>query len=332
MMSNGNFNVFWGSPDSWIQERFNYSYEKLEVELKLLSLIFDKIVLSPAFLLESPETNILLRNNMSLIESGIVSFSFSNMSHGFVDYSTIKREEIIDKDFYENKIINKHLPNYNDPHLISNSLFWNDKVQKVKRKSELPSIITNSLLNQFQFDIPNKNNHSGFKSLLSIVISNSAYYKKYDFYEALTIWEPSHFDSIYAIDKATLSFLLSSAKATDSYAALIFPNCALPSSYGEYGIIGNLPYLFKIFTNLIGIDKNVLLKINSNQIIEIRNLQAWKDFRETYLTSIIEIEESLTPDIVYRTLITSFKKESILKLRNTTSKILDNNITNTSFL
>jgi len=328
-MSNGNFNVFWGSPDSWIQERFNYSYEKLEVELKLLLLIFDKIILSPAFLLESPETNILLRNNMPLIESGIVSFSFSNMSHGFVDYSTIKREEIIDKDFYKNKIINKHLPNYNDAELISNSLFWNDKVQKVKRKSELPSIITNSLLNQFQFDIPNKNNPSGFKSLLSIVISNSDYYKKYDFYEALTIWEPSHFDSIYAIDKATLSFLLSSAKATDSYAALIFPNCALPSSYREYGVIGNLPYLFKIFTSLIGIDKNVLLKINSNQIIEIRNLQAWKDFRETYLTSIIKIEESLTPDIVYRTLIATFKKESILKLRNTTSKILDNNITNT---
>jgi hypothetical protein len=251
------------------------------------------------------------------------------MSHGFVEYSSIKREEKIDKDYYKNKILKTHLPNYNDNKLISNSQFWNDKIHKVKRKHELPSIITSSLLNQFKFDIPNKNNPSGFKSLLSIVVSNSDYYKKYDFYEAITIWEPSYFHTLYAVDKATLSFLLSSAKATDSYAALIFPNCALPSSYREYGVIGNLPYLFKIFTSLIGIEKNALLKIQTDQIIQIRNLQAWKDFKRTYLNSIIEIEKSLTPDIVYHALIKTFKNEKIHKIRNTTSKILDNNITNT---
>jgi hypothetical protein len=279
--------------------------------------------------LESPIIDVLLRNNIALVENGIVCFSFSNINHGFEDYSAIKREEKIDKNYFKNKILKNHLPNYNDTNLISTSLFWNEKIHKVKRKHELPSIITSSLLNQFKFDIPNKNNPSGFKSLLSIVVSNSNYYKKYDFYEAITIWEPSHFHTLYAVDKATLSFLLSSAKATDSYAALIFPNCALPSSYSEYGVIGNLPYLFKIFTSLIGIEKNALLKIEPDQIIQIRNLQAWKDFRETYLNSIIEIEESLTPDIVYHTLIKTFKNEKINKIRNTTSKVLDNNITNT---
>jgi len=328
-MSNEGFNIFWGSPDSWIQERFNYNYEKLELELKLLALLFDKIILSPAFLLESPIIDVLLRNNISLVENGTVCFSFSNMNHGFVDYSAIKSEEKIEKSFYKNKILENHLPNYNDTSLISISSFWNDKIHKVKRESELPSIITNSLLNQFKVDVPNKNNPSGFKSLLSIIISNTNYYKKYDFYEAITIWKPSHYDTLYAVDKATLSFLLSSAKATNSYAALIFPNCALPSSYSEYGVIGNLPYLFKIFTSLIGIEKSTLLKIETDQIIQIRNLQAWKDFRETYLNSIIEIEESLTPDIVYHTLIKTFKNEKIDKIRNTTSKVLDNNITNT---
>jgi murein tripeptide amidase MpaA len=79
-MSNENFNIFWGSPDSWIQERFNYTYNELELELKLLALLFDKIILSPAFLLESQKIDTLLRNNIALVENGVVSFSFSNMS------------------------------------------------------------------------------------------------------------------------------------------------------------------------------------------------------------------------------------------------------------
>ena len=145
----------------------------------------------------------------------------------------------------------------------------------------------------------------------------------------MTIWQPSYDHSVYAIDKATLSFLLSSAKATNSYAALIFPNSVLPSSYQEYGVIGNLPYLIKIFTKLVGINENKLLNLNSSQIIDIRNLKEWRDFRDTYLTSIIGIEESLTPDIVYLTLIKTLRKERLSKLRNSTAKVLDNDITNT---
>lgn len=329
MLQNDNFKAFWGSPDTWIQERYQYSYEKLETELKLLSLLFDNIILSPAFLLESNRIDQLLKNNMPLIENGIIEFSFRNMNHNFLDYSNIKANEIIDKEYYKNKILINHLPDYNSSEINSKSLFWKDKIQRVGRKDELPSIIKTSLLSKFQVDIPNQYNPSGFKSLLNIIISNSEYYKKYDFYEALTIWQPSYYDSLYAIDKATLSFLLSSAQATNSFSALIFPNCALPASYQEYGVIGNLPYLMKIFTKLIGIEEQQILKINSTQIVNLRSLQEWKDFQLSYLDSIIKIEETLSPDIVYHTLLKSLRKESFSNIRNNTSKVLDNKITNT---
>jgi hypothetical protein len=126
-----------------------------------------------------------------------------------------------------------------------------------------------------------------------------------------------------------LSFLISSAKATDAFAALIFPYTALPYSYQDFGIIGNIPLISKIFSEILDIEKKHLYKLSDENIIQLRNLPEWQLFRASYLKAITQIENSLTPDLVYHTLIKILQKERKSLIRNKIAKNLDNSILNT---
>jgi hypothetical protein len=325
-----NLNVFWGSPDSWIQERFHLSYYDLTFQLKILSLLFENIILSPAFLIESKLLHTILQENIKLVESGIIRFSFSNMNHSFIDYSLIKKEEKINKQIINNSFFSNHIPNYSSIQSKSITSFWNYKVKKAQRKVELPEIITDNLLNRFPIEIPNADHSEGFKDLLKGIVSNSDYYTKYLFFESITKWQPSYFNALYATDKATMSFLISSAIATNSYAALIFSNRALPYCFQELGVIGNIPFITKIFTQILGIKESQVFNLNQDQILRIRNLPEWSLFRNTYIEAITKIELSLTPEIVYHSLIKTLQQEKITINRNKVAKVLDNNILNTT--
>ena len=113
------YKVFWGSPDPWVRKRLNLNLLDLQIQLNLLLLLFDEIVLSPSFILESSDLRYLLYKNALLLESNIVKFNFASPNHNLREYVAIKsKENIGDVPVIIKKKYSELTPNYKDSEFV----------------------------------------------------------------------------------------------------------------------------------------------------------------------------------------------------------------------
>lgn len=286
------YRVFWGSPDVWVTGRLRLREYDLEVQMKILSLLFDEIIISPSFILESRYLRNILSRNKSLLEHKIIKFCFSNPKHNLKDYISIKAEEDTSNAPDKIKKSKSLVPNYKDKIFTRIADEWETSVTQTKRGRNLPSIITDLVTKDFLPTISNsKHLQYKFYNQLSKTINDAEYYTKYHFFESLKKCNIHPPFLGYALDRSTQAFLVGCAISTNSFASMVWPNENLPGSFQRFGMVGNLPVILSIFMNILGLEKHVIHKLNSEKILNIRNMPEWDLFQKIYLRTILSVEQ-----------------------------------------
>jgi len=311
------YKVFWGSPDPWVRKRLNLNLLDLQRQLNLLLLLFDEIVLSPSFILESSDLRYLLDKNALLLESNIVKFNFASPNHNLREYVAIKsKEHIGDIPVIIRKKYSKLTPNYKDLKYERIAKEYEPHISKNPREKELPSRITTLILSDFLPDFESEEIKRKFGQLLSQLIDNAPYYTKYIFLNALKIINVNDALMLNAIDKSTQVFFIASALGSGSMASLSWPNEVLPNAYRHFGLLGNLPLIVGIFNKILKIDNYTLSKLDAKSILKIRAIEERDIFQRLFFKTIFEVEKEPFSTIVLKLLRKSYKQEVLYKLFN----------------
>jgi hypothetical protein len=208
------------------------------------------------------------------------------------DYISIKAEEDTSNAPDKIKKSKSLVPNYKDKIFTRIADEWETSVTQTKRGRNLPSIITDLVTKDFLPTISNsKHLQYKFYNQLSKTINDAEYYTKYHFFESLKKCNIHPPFLGYALDRSTQAFLVGCAISTNSFASMVWPNENLPGSFQRFGMVGNLPVILSIFMNILGLEKHVIHKLNSEKILNIRNMPEWDLFQKIYLRTILSVEQ-----------------------------------------